>query len=86
MISNAKIIFNNWFISVALISYIGALGIALNRDSVGNKVMLITLAIILIFKIFRGDKYSVRMRKNAGKMRTRMNPYTDTFYAVAYQL
>ena len=27
--------------------------------------------------------YSVRMRENAGKMRTRITPNTDTFYAVA---
>ena len=26
--------------------------------------------------------YSVRMRENAGKMRTRITPNTDTFYAV----
>ena len=26
--------------------------------------------------------YSLRMRKNAGKMRTRVTPNTDTFYAV----
>ena len=26
--------------------------------------------------------YSVRMRENAGKMRTRTTPNTDTFYAV----
>ena len=28
--------------------------------------------------------YSVRMRKNAGKMRTRITPNTDTFYAVIF--
>ena len=26
--------------------------------------------------------YSVQMRKNAGRMRTRITPNTDTFYAV----
>ena len=28
--------------------------------------------------------YSVRMRENAGKMRTRITPNTDTFYAVLF--
>ena len=30
----------------------------------------------------RISPYSVRMRKNAGKMRTRITPNTDSFYAV----
>ena len=32
-----------------------------------------------VFQLF---PYSVRMRKNAGKMRTRITPNKDTFYAV----
>ena len=33
-------------------------------------------------EILRISPYSVRMPENAGKMRTRITPYTDTFYAV----
>ena len=32
-------------------------------------------------KILRISPYSVRMRQNAGKMRTRITPNTDTFLA-----
>ena len=31
----------------------------------------------------RISPYSVQMRKNVGKMRTRITPNTDTFYAVS---
>ena len=33
-------------------------------------------------EMLRISPYSVRMRENAGKMRTEITPYTDTFYAV----
>ena len=33
-------------------------------------------------EILRISPYSVRMQENAGKMRTRITPNTDTFYAV----
>ena len=61
LISNAKIVFNNYFISMVLTSYIGALDIFLIRDSIGNNAMLITLAIILIFKVFGGKSSSCNM-------------------------
>ena len=35
-----------------------------------------------ILRILRISPCSVRMRENAGKMRTRITPNTDTFYAV----
>ena len=34
--------------------------------------------------ILRISPYSVQMRQNAGKMRTRRTPNTDTFYAVSW--
>ena len=37
-----------------------------------------------IFFILRISPYSVRMWENAGKMRTRIIPNTDTFYAVCF--
>ena len=33
-------------------------------------------------EILRISRYSIRMLENAGKMRTRITPSTDTFYAV----
>ena len=33
-------------------------------------------------EILRISPYSVQMQENAGKMRTRITPNTDTFYAV----
>ena len=33
-------------------------------------------------EIIRISSYSVRMRENLGKMRTRINPNSDTFYVV----
>ena len=35
-----------------------------------------------LFWYLRISPYSVRLRENAGKMRTRITPNTDTFYAV----
>ena len=35
-------------------------------------------------EILRISPYSVRMRENAGKMRTRITPNTDSFYAVMF--
>ena len=37
-----------------------------------------------ILRILLISPYSVRMRENAGKMRTRITSNTDTFYAVLY--
>ena len=37
-------------------------------------------------EILRISPYSVRMRENTGKMRTRITPNTDTFYAVLWSL
>ena len=51
------------FFSLTLISHIGALDISLNRDSIGNNVMLLTLSIILIFKILgEGESSSCNMK------------------------
>ena len=50
------------FFSLALISNIGTLDISLNRDSVGNNVMLLTLSIILKLKILKGESNSCNMR------------------------
>ena len=36
-------------------------------------------------EILRISPYPVRMRENAGKMRTRITPNTDTFYAEVYE-
>ena len=51
------------FFSLTLISHIGALDISLNRDSIGNNVMLLALLIILIFKIlWEGESSSCNMK------------------------
>ena len=42
----------------------------------------LTLHCVKSVRIRSISPYSVRMRKNAGKMRTRITPNTDTFYAV----
>ena len=36
-------------------------------------------------EILRISPYPVRMRENVGKMRTRITPNTDTFYAEVYE-
>ena len=35
-------------------------------------------------EVLRISLYSVRMRENSGKLPTRINPNTDTFYAVEF--
>ena len=37
-----------------------------------------------ILRISSISLYSVRMRENSGKMRTRITPNTDSFYAVSF--
>ena len=37
-------------------------------------------------ELLRISPYSVQMRENVGKMRTRITPNTDTFYAVTFAI
>ena len=43
---------------------------------------VIMVHIFPAFSLICISPYSVQMRENAGKMRTRITPNTDTFYAV----
>ena len=60
-----------------------------------KKVSVFGVILVPIFLTFTGiwteyggipriSPYSVQMRQNAGKMRTRRTPNTDTFYAVSW--
>ena len=57
------------------------------RINTAQKVPVCGFILVRIFPAFSHiwteyGIYSVRMRENAGKMRTRITPNTDTFYAV----
>ena len=60
----------HWVESVLIRSYSVRIFPAFSRIRIENGQMLCS------------SPYSVRMLENAGKMRTRISPNTDTFYAV----
>ena len=73
-----------WVISFILLS--------LYKTNTAQKESVFGVILVHIFPAFSRIRteygeipYSIRMRENAGKMRTRITPNTDSFYAVKRQ-